>query len=194
MIGLAGEQVIDLEGLAHHKGSVFGALGQDDQPTNEQFENNIGQVWRRFDPSRPTWLEDESRMIGKVSLPEPVLNQLNSGILVRFEIPLEARIQRLVSEYAGFSGESLVASINKLEERLGGARLKEAVTAIRSGDFHHAVGIVLQYYDKAYDFAINRRIGMKIINIPVHSKPPQEFVKEIIRTVRKFVSDENHLS
>ena len=85
MIGLSGEQVIDLEGLAHHKGSVFGALGQEDQPTNEQFENDIGQVWRSFDLSRPVWFEDESRMIGKVSLPEPVLNQINSGMLVRLE-------------------------------------------------------------------------------------------------------------
>ena len=59
-----------------------------------------------------------------------------------------------------------MASISKLEERLGGTRLKEAVTAIRTEIFIMPLSIVLQYYDKAYDFAINRRMGLKIINYP----------------------------
>ena len=67
-----GSQVIDLEGLARHKGSAFGALGQaEEQPGNEWFENQLYEQWRRCDPARPVWLEDESRHIGHVrnSLP-----------------------------------------------------------------------------------------------------------------------------
>lgn len=187
MIAPAGEQVIDLEGLAHHKGSVFGALGQEDQPTNEQFENDLGHVWRRFDLSAPVWLEDESRMIGNVSLPEPVLQQINSGMLVRLVMSKEERVQRLVTEYAGFDHENLVQAISRLEERLGGTRLKEAVTAIRADDFSTAIEIVLQYYDKAYDFAINRRNGQKMINFPVHGLLNAERAGELVQIVRNLL-------
>jgi tRNA 2-selenouridine synthase len=186
MIARAGEQVIDLEGLAHHKGSVFGALGQEDQPTNEQFENDLGLIWRRFDLSAPVWMEDESRMIGNVSLPEPVLQQINAGMLVRMVMSQEERVQRLVSEYAGFDHESLIQAISRLEERLGGTRLKEAVNAIRSDDFSAAIEIVLQYYDKAYDFAINRRGEQKTITFPVSGLFNEEYAMDLIKMVRNL--------
>ncbi|MCB0214369.1 MAG: tRNA 2-selenouridine(34) synthase MnmH, partial [Anaerolineae bacterium] len=64
-----GEQVIDLEGLAHHKGSSFGALGEADQPSQQQFENELAMQWRQLNLQRPVWLEDESRHIGKLSIP-----------------------------------------------------------------------------------------------------------------------------
>jgi tRNA 2-selenouridine synthase len=187
MIALAGEQVIDLEGQARHKGSVFGALGQEDQPTNEQFENDLGLAWRRFDLTAPVWMEDESRMIGNVSLPEPVLHHVNSGLLVRMEMSREARVRRLVSEYAGFDHESLVSAISRLEERLGGTRLKEAVSAIRAGAFSTAIEIVLQYYDKAYDFAINRRSGQKTITFPVPGPLNEEYAMELVKIVRNLI-------
>ncbi|HEU4717669.1 MAG TPA: tRNA 2-selenouridine(34) synthase MnmH, partial [Bacteroidia bacterium] len=56
-----GEQVLDLEGLARHKGSSYGAIGQDPQPTVEQFENDFVHALTKLDPSRPVWIEDESR-------------------------------------------------------------------------------------------------------------------------------------
>lgn len=189
-----GEQVIDLEEMAHHKGSVFGALGQPAQPTNEQFENDLSDSWRKFDLTKPVWLEDESRMIGNVSLPDPVIRHLSSGILIRLDMPAEGRIRRLVAEYAGFSRESLTTVMKRLEERLGGTRLRDAVKAIESGDFEKAAGIALQYYDKAYDFAINRRAGQKIIHFRVDLQPTPATAIEIIQTVRKALEDENHLS
>ncbi len=67
-----GNQFLDIEGIAHHKGSAFGDIGQKAQPTNEQFENNLYHKWKDFDISKPIWIEDESRGLGTVSIPEPL--------------------------------------------------------------------------------------------------------------------------
>jgi tRNA 2-selenouridine synthase len=66
----SGEQVVDLEGLANHKGSAFGALGQLTQPSSEHFANLLFKELEKTDPSRPVWVEDESRNIGTVFIPD----------------------------------------------------------------------------------------------------------------------------
>ena len=146
-IASMGEQVIDLEGLACHKGSVFGALGQPPQPTNEQFENNLYARWSELDLSRPIWLEDESRMIGRVTLPDPMVEHIANGILVRVELDVSVRIHRLVKEYAMFDKQQLAGAIGRIGERLGGARTKEALTALEKNSYEEFAAIALSYYD-----------------------------------------------
>ncbi len=145
-----GEQVIDLEKLAHHKGSAFGDLGQEDQPTNEQFENNLYAEWAFLDLLRPVWLEDESRGIGRVSIPGPLFDNLRNSNVFFIDIPKDIRIQRLVNEYAGFSREHLIAAIERIKEKLGGLNAKLAIEAIYREDFLTAVSLLLIYYDKSY--------------------------------------------
>ena len=72
-----GEQVIDLEGIAHHKGSSFGAIGQEPQPRPEQFENDLALQWNKLDPSKRIWLEDESKNIGRVFITDSLWNTTN---------------------------------------------------------------------------------------------------------------------
>jgi tRNA 2-selenouridine synthase len=156
-IASKGEQVVDLEGLACHKGSVFGALGQASQPTNEQFENNLYARWSELDRSRMVWLEDESRMIGRVTLPDPVVDHISSGNLIRVELDVAIRINRLVKEYSGFDKQLLTEAINRIGERLGGARTSEAITALKNHSFKDVAAIILSYYDKAYLFSMTRR-------------------------------------
>ncbi len=156
-IAALGIQVIDLEGLASHKGSAFGALGLPPQPTNEQFENDLYDCWRRFDLAKPVWIEDESRMIGRVTLPDPVVAMIETGTLIRVNVPKELRVKRLVSEYAGYDSNLLAEAVSRISERLGGARAAEAIRAINEGDFGSVADNVLTYYDKAYNFAIERR-------------------------------------
>ena len=74
-----GQQIIDLEGLARHKGSVFGGLGQPLQPSQQQFENELGLCWRDLRRDRPVWLEDESRSIGQVVIPQDILTQMTTA-------------------------------------------------------------------------------------------------------------------
>ena len=156
-IGKLGGQVADLESLACHKGSSFGALGQAPQPTNEQFENDLYRIWSGFDLDSPVWLEDESRMIGRVTLPDPVVEKINTGFLLRLEVPRTLRVKRLVEEYAVFDPQLLSEAVGRISERLGGARTTEALAAIRDGDFDRVADNVLTYYDKAYNYAIERR-------------------------------------
>ena len=166
-IALKGEQVVDLEGLACHKGSVFGALGQPAQPTNEQFENNLYARWSELDFSRVVWMEDESRMIGRVTLPDPVVEHLSGGTLIRIELDFRIRIRRLVGEYAGFDVQLLSEAIKRIGERLGGTRTREAMEALENKRFDEVAAIVLSYYDKAYLFSMSRRKNKKIYDIPV---------------------------
>jgi tRNA 2-selenouridine synthase len=101
-ISQAGEQVIDLEFLAHHRGSAFGALDGLPQPTNEQFENNLFDRWHSLNPDHLVWLEDESRMIGHVTLPEYLYAKIATSPLIRILVPLEIRVENLVRDYASW--------------------------------------------------------------------------------------------
>ena len=80
-----GEQVIDLEGLAHHKGSAFGGIGQPPQPRVEMFENELATRLLALDPGRPIWLEDESQSIGHVFIYGPFFAQMQAAPLIKLD-------------------------------------------------------------------------------------------------------------
>ena len=158
-----GEQVLDLEGLAHHKGSAFGALGEEPQPTNEQFENDIHRDFRTFSPDRPVWVEGESRSIGRNFITDDLFNMLITADTVHIYPDFEYRVKRLVVDYAKYPKDELIHSFEKISKRLGGLRTKQAVEAVQSGNFDVAVRIGLEYYDKTYQHAIDNRTGRKIV-------------------------------
>jgi len=119
-----GEQVLDLEMLANHKGSAFGGLLQPPQPTTEQFQNNLFENILRLDVERRVWVEDESIAIGKIFLPVDLWQQMTQSPLVLMEVDKSIRVQRLVNEYGpadrteflatmGRSRKSWVARISK---------------------------------------------------------------------------------
>ncbi len=149
-----GEQVIDLEGLANHKGSAFGALGQAAQPSTEQFENMVAEELKKFDPQRIVWLEDESRTIGKVFLDVNFWNHLRCSPLFVVDLPVEVRSKKLLKEYGCYSNDELKNSFGNITRRLGNEQWKNAIAAIEENDLEAAAKIALQYYDKAYDKGI----------------------------------------
>jgi tRNA 2-selenouridine synthase len=182
----SGEQVIDLEHLAHHRGSVFGAFGQETQPTNEQFENELFACWQGMDRSRIVWMEDESRMIGNVTLPDPVIEKISSGILVRVEIPLSVRLERLVREYSGYRKKDLANAIRKLRLRMGGTQTLEALQALDDSRFEEAARILLTYYDKAYQHSLDRRSNKTIHTIALKGDDPSSDAGKILRSIRNL--------
>ena len=153
----AGVQTIDLENLAHHRGSAFGALPGLPQPTNEQFENNLFYNWHGINPEQVVWLEDESRMIGHVTLPEYLYSKVAGSPLVRIMVPLELRIENLVRDYAGTDRELLAEAIHRVGPKMGGDRMQDALKALYRGDYSHVAGLMLVYYDKAYEYSLSRR-------------------------------------
>ncbi|MCC7464910.1 MAG: tRNA 2-selenouridine(34) synthase MnmH, partial [Saprospiraceae bacterium] len=89
----AGEQIIDLEALAHHKGSAFGFIGEQPQPTVEQFENELFHTQKALDPDRRVWIENESKSIGRVFIPLDFWTKMKAAPLVNIEIPFDTRLQ-----------------------------------------------------------------------------------------------------
>jgi len=151
-----GEQVIDLEGLAHHKGSAFGALGESDQPTTEQFENDLCRKILELDPGKVTWIEDESRNIGKCVIPGEFYFRMRESDLVFLDVSRELRAEHLVVDYARYEPEDLKACVIKIGKRLGGDRTREALESIDQADFRTTAMITLHYYDKAYMFSLEK--------------------------------------
>lgn len=155
----AGEQVIDLEGLAEHKGSVFGELGQNSQPSSEHFQNLIFWKLKDMDLSKPVWIEDESIGIGKVMIPEPFWNQMRRAPRIFFNMEREIRVKRLVKEYGTFSKDILQEKILQLQKKLGGQHVKSALEDLLMDRLNAVASCLLVYYDKAYANSIERYSG-----------------------------------
>lgn len=172
-----GEQIIDLEALANHKGSVYGGLGQEDQPSNEQFENDTWDVWKGLDPKKPVWIEDESRSIGKVGINNPLYMQMFGSDVVFVDIPIEERVSRLIEEYTTFDVESLKSLSNKIQKKLGGDNLNDLLEALEIEDYQKAIAISLKYYDKAYLKGLSKKTKVHKIE---GEKITDDFLKELL--------------
>lgn len=181
---LMGEQVIDLEGLAHHKGSAFGSLGETPQPSSQHFENLMFDQWRKLDINKPVWLEDESAQIGYVQIPKALFAQMRANELYFIDIPKEERSKLLVDEYACFDPNDLAKAINGIAKRLGGQNVTAALEALETKDYYRVAMITLQYYDKAYLNGVGKRnpemvkrITLKEVNHIENAKKLLELVK-----------------
>jgi len=150
-------QVTDLEGLACHKGSAFGALGQPFQPTTEHFANLLHSSLSEMNPERLIWLEDESRNIGTVFMPDGFYGRMQESPVVALMMSIDTRLPRLLEEYSAFPPELIRTSVLKISRRLGGEKTKEAIAAIDRKDFSTAIRITLEYYDRAYSYGLSKR-------------------------------------
>ena len=177
---LLGEQVVDLEGLAHHKGSAFGSLGETPQPSSQHFENELFEYWRHLDMQRPVWVEDESARIGCVQIPKVLYKQLRSSRLYFIDISKEERAKFLVTEYACFDSNHLAKSINGIAKRLGGQSVTAALEALKAKDYFRVAMITLQYYDKAYLNGVGKRDEKMIQRIPLQTVNHAENAKQLL--------------
>lgn len=151
------QQVIDLEGLARHKGSAFGALGEAPQPTQEQFENELAIQLLTINPALPLWLEDESRLIGKKVIPNGLWQQMLVAKVVYINLPFTERLHYIVKGYGIFPKEQLEVSILKISKRLGLEQTKNAIIALNNNDVKTALEYCLHYYDKTYSHGLMQR-------------------------------------
>lgn len=178
------EAVLDLEGLAHHKGSSFGAIGQAPQPTTEQFENEL--AWALHEAPAGTtrlWVEDESRTIGSVAVPLGLWEQLRRAPLVVLEVPRAARVQKLAEEYGRHDPAALAAAILRLRKRLGGLVTKEAMGAIGEGDMEKMVTLVLDYYDRTYSHGLEGRPD--VVRVPADSCDPEANADRVLAALAR---------
>lgn len=155
----AGAQALDLEGLAAHRGSLLGALPDAPQPAQKGFESAIWSALSRFDPAQPVYVESESKRIGALTVPDALIAAMRSSPCIRIEVPLSARVQLLIEDYAHF-----LAAPDLLNTRLAHLvelRGREAVAAWQSqaqaGAWPELVAALLaQHYDPAYLKSLSR--------------------------------------
>jgi len=176
------QPVLDLEGLAHHKGSAFGAIGQPPQPTQEQFENNLAAALAHLPADAPVWVEDESRQIGRLTIPTPMFEQLCIAPRWVLDVPRAARIAKLAAEYGAEDPVELAAAITRLSKRLGGLATQQALEAIATGNFERMVELVLDYYDKTYSYGLAHRSGeAPQIVVPVPTCDPAANAESLLQ-------------
>ena len=182
-----GESVIDLEGLAHHKGSAFGSLGLPEQPSQEQFENNLAHALHfEMKKNLPIWYENESRFIGKIRVPDPIFTRIVRSPRIEIEPTYDIRFNFLMENYGCFSTEELVEKTKLLTKRMGLEANKKAIEAIEAGNKTEWLNLLMHYYDKAYDLGREKlSFQPKFIRVELNESSGLE---EIIEAKEKLLS------
>ena len=177
-----GAQVVDLEGLACHRGSAFGGIGMGVQPCNEHMENTLFEQWRKLDPTRPVWLEDEDRRIGTVSLCGELFEHIRTGRVVELHVPLEGRIRRLLRLYTGAEFKSALADcIERIRPRLGDERATLCGRAVQSERFEDAVRDILFFYDRLYARQMDKQGRLRIFRLDMPQDDPHAAAEILYR-------------
>ena len=148
-----GAQVLDLEALAAHRGSLLGALPDQPQPPQKYFESAIWDALTRFDPARPVFVESESKKIGALRVPDALIMAMRASPCVRLEVPLTARVQLLTEDYAHFLHDPEI--INRQLAHLVSLRGHDTITAWQTLANQQAwdqlvAALLEQHYDPAY--------------------------------------------
>lgn len=189
-----GEQVIDLEGLANHKGSSFGSIGQTPQPTVEQFENLLAEELQKMSVNQAIWVENESRRIGRIILPDAFYTQITQSPRIEIHRSTSERIHHIASEYAALDQEELLAAVQRLHKRLGGDRTRQASEAIFQNRPEVWIAILLGYYDKTYAFDLQRHDPKKTIRLNLEGKSLEEQTNLLLQTKQTSYATSNSIN
>ena len=181
-----GEQTIDLEALARHRGSAFGGIGLEPQPTVEQFENELSRLLDRCDPRRRLWIEDESQRIGRVVLPGPFFAQLKQAPAIFLEVSPEQRRRAIEQLYGAMPLADLAAAIRSISKRLGGLQTTQALAALDGEALGPCIEILLDYYDRTY-YVAKAKISRPVFHhLPVDQPLSPETTTAIIDTAERL--------
>lgn len=157
-----GEQILDLEALACHRGSVLGDLPGAPQPSQKQFETRLWERLRALDPSREVFVESESRKVGQCQVPPELIVAMRASRCVRIEASRSLRARLLLDEYEHFTvdREGLFAQLDRLTTLHGHERIAEwKALAIEQRWQEFVEALLGQHYDPAYDRSMNRNFG-----------------------------------
>ncbi len=152
-----GAAVVDLEGLANHRGSSFGGLGLGEQPSSEQFENRLAGRLQGLRQQQPIWVEAESAQVGRCRIPHRFCQQMRAAPLLEIERPLAQRLDQLVAVYGPQGQQPLRQATERIARRLGPQRTAAALAAIDIEDWASACRQMLDYYDRCYEHDLNSR-------------------------------------
>jgi tRNA 2-selenouridine synthase len=148
-----GAQVLDLERLARHRGSLLGELPGEPQPSQKMFDSLVWSAMKKFDPARPVFVEAESKKIGQLQVPAQLLDRMREGKCLRLEVPPPERVRFLIEEYRHFLGEpaALKEKLQCLTNRYGHAVIGRWLAQTDSGAWNELVAdLLVTHYDPSY--------------------------------------------
>lgn len=174
-----GAQVLDLEEIACHRGSVLGALPQP-QPSQKGFETQLWSALRAMDPRRVVFVESESRKVGQLRLPDALIEHMRSSECVRLQLPTEARVRLLRDEYAHFEadGPALMRQLDCLVGLHGRERVEHWKRLAAERRWEEMVRRLLEeHYDPAYHRSISRNFqrAASARQLPIGSEAEADF-------------------
>ncbi|MGB7183411.1 MAG: tRNA 2-selenouridine(34) synthase MnmH [Burkholderiaceae bacterium] len=152
-------QVLDLEALANHRGSVLGLLPGTSQPSQKQFESRLRQALAHLDRNKPVYVESESRKIGQVQVPESLITQMRASRCHVVNVPVAARAAFLMHDYDHFvrNPSHLIQQLERLRERYGNEQLTAWAAKANGGEWNSLVEELLTtHYDPSYDRSMAR--------------------------------------
>jgi tRNA 2-selenouridine synthase len=179
-----GEQIIDLEKLASHKGSVFGGLMMPPQPTTEQFQNNLFEEILKLDLNKRIWIEDESIAVGKIFLPEGLWKKMSISPVIEMKVEKDIRIKRLVGEYGPADKGQFLSGIEKITKKLGGQHFNSAKQTLLQGAIASTIEILLTYYDKAYATGMLKKQDRVLHRMIWDGQNVSAFADELLEAVK----------
>ena len=148
-----GAQVLDLEALAAHRGSVLGELPDEPQPSQKSFETALWGVLSKFERPRPVFVESESKKVGNLRVPDALIERMRDSPCVRLEADTPTRVQLLLEDYAHFveRPEALAAKLDCLRNLHGAERIDGWKALLAKGEWRGLVADLLEsHYDPAY--------------------------------------------
>lgn len=157
-----GAQVLDLEALAEHRGSVLGLAPGVRQPSQKQFESRIWDALRRLDPQRPVFVESESKKIGDLRVPEALIARMRSASCLQLALPLERRVALLLEDYPHFVADpaSLCRRLDALRALRGNETVNSWQAAAKEGRTAELVRALLtEHYDPVYAQSTRRNFA-----------------------------------
>jgi tRNA 2-selenouridine synthase len=159
----AGEQTIDLEGLAKHRGSLIGGLPNTSQPTQKTFDTLLLAKLREFTSDRPVWIEAESKKIGDVQLPASLMEAMEHAKVIQIEASLEVRLQVWMEDFPHFASDPmlLMPKLEHLKPLVGSKKVEQWGVYAAQG-LHEALftDLMVSHYDPAYQKS-NERLFKK---------------------------------
>jgi tRNA 2-selenouridine synthase len=189
LLSAKGEQIIDLEGLAKHKGSAFGNLEGTAQPSHDLFQYELWKIWTDLDSSRPVWIEEEGKFIGKAGLPTSLYSRMQVAPMIELLIPFNERLNHIYSQYAACDHTAFAAAIRKLKPRMGRSNNDKAVHLLKTGRMKESIELLLNYYDEGYSRRrVSQRKGQHF-TIEASTETPDNSVKSLLNLSREMPAE-----
>jgi tRNA 2-selenouridine synthase len=158
-----GAQVLDLEKLAAHRGSVLGSLPSVKQPSQKSFESSIWQTLRYFNAERPVFVESESKKIGNLRVPDALMEKMRASPCITLELSRPNRVRLLLQDYAHFvtNPSTLTTKLDCLIPLQGKERIQHWQAMAHSGEMASLFdALLVHHYDPAYSRSIDRNFAL----------------------------------